>query len=218
MPVTWKSKGYWSRYLTAPKTWHVKFWEDWDQPGMFKSRVKTTPMVFSLDDIILSDSSAVPLQTLAKKDQFSVFYHRFKKDYDETANLTEEGVYMPDAAEPYFSNIERKGAKFNYIADYPNWVRMVAGLAACFDAFDQRTSQDVFGARAAVRWYDPVASATAAGSNLAGQPADIAKKYFVIGPEWGQQHASTVNPFKVPQPLPSASAGLTWFSCAAATG
>ncbi len=202
MPVTWKSKGYWSRYLTAPKTWDAKFWEDWDQPGMFKSRVKTTPMVFSLDDIILSDSSAVPLQTLAKKDQFSVFYHRFKKDYDEAANLTEEGVYMPDAAEPYYSNIERKGAKFNYIADYPNWVRMVAGLAACFDAFDQRTSQDVFGARAAVRWYDPVASATAAGSNLAGQPADIAKKYFAIGPEWGQQHASTVNPFKGPTTAP----------------
>ncbi len=199
MPVVWKSKGYWARYRTAPKTYDAKFWEDWDQPGMFKSRAKATPMIFSLDDLILTDAALVPLQTLAKTDEFSVFYHRFKKDYDEVANLTEEGVYKPDPVEPYYSKVERKGAKFNYISDYPNWVRMVAGLSACFDAFDQRTSQDVFGARAAVRWYDAVATATPAGTALAGQPGDIFKpadrKYFVIGPEWGQQHAGTTAPF-----------------------
>ncbi len=194
MPKLWKSKGYWSRYQTAPKTYDAKFWEDWDQPGLLKSRSKATPMIFSLDDIVLTDSASVPLD-LAKTDQFAIFHHRFAKAYDEVANLTEEGVYKPSAAEPFFSDIERKGAKFNYIADYPNWVRMVAGLSSCFDAFDHRTSAKVFGARAAVRWYDAVASATPAGTNLAKQPHDIAKKYFVIGPEWGQAHASTVNPY-----------------------
>jgi hypothetical protein len=196
MPAVWKSKGYWARYLTAPKTYDAKFWEDWDPPGLLKSRSKATPIVFSLDDLVLTDSANVPLQDLKDADQFAIFYHRFAKKYDEAANLTEEGVYKPLAAEPYYSDIKRKGAKFNYITDYPNWVRMVAGLSACFDAFDHRTSKEVFGARAAVRWYDPVTTATPAGTDLAKQPGDIEKKYFVIGPEWGQQHASTVNPYK----------------------
>ena len=195
MPAMWKSKGYWSRYAKGPKAYDAKFWENWDQPGLLKSRAQGTPMIFLLDDIVLTDSANVPLQKLTKTDQFAIFYHRFKKEYDEQANLSEEGVYMPDPVEPFYSKIDRQGAKFNYIADYPNWVRMVAGLSSCFDAFDQRTSKEVFGARAAVRWYDAAASATPAGSVLANQPKDIAKKYFVIGPEWGQQHAATNNPF-----------------------
>ena len=195
LPPVWKSKGYWARYLKGPNSYDGKFWEDWDQPGLLKSRSKKTPVIFSLDDIVLTDSANVPL-ALAKADKFAIFYHRFAKAYNEKANLNEEGVYMPDAKEPFFSNIERKGAKFNYIADYPNWVRLVAGQSACFDAFDQRTSKDVFGARAAVRWYDPVTTGTPAGTAVAGWPADITKDYIVIGPEWGQKHALTTSPFK----------------------
>ncbi|BDC52149.1 hypothetical protein F183_A44640 [Bryobacterales bacterium F-183] len=202
MPKVWKSKGYWARYLTAPKTYDAKFWEDWDKPGYLKSRSKASPMIFSLDDVVLTDAALVPI-TLAKDDPYAIFYHRFAQDYDEAANVSKEGVYKPKAAEPYFSDVKREGAKFNYIAEYPNWVRMVAALGGCFDAFDKRTSQDVFGARAGVRWYDPVVSATAAGTAVAGQPADINKKYFVIGPEWGQQHASPVWPFKGASTTPS---------------
>lgn len=195
LPKEWKSKGYWARYLTGPNTYDAKFWEDWDDAGFQKSRSKATPMIFSLDDIVLTDAAFVPL-ALAKKDQFAIFYHRFKKEYNEAGNVSEEGVYMPDPAEPFFSKIERKGADFNYIADYPNWVRMVAGLSACFDAFDKRTTKKVFGARAGVRWYDAIKSAKPAGTAVAGWPKDIAKKYFVIGPEWGQKHALTTSPFK----------------------
>jgi hypothetical protein len=194
LPAEWKSKGYWSRYLKGPNSYDAKFWQDWDQAGLLKSRAKKTPMIFSLDDIVLSDAVGTPIK-LAKTDKFAIFYHRFAKEYNEKGNLSEEGVYMPDPNEPYFSKIERKGTEFNYISDYPNWVRMVAGLSSCFDAFDQRTSKSVFGARAAVRRYDAVTTATPAGTALGGFPADITSKYFVIGPEWGQQHAKTVNPF-----------------------
>ena len=193
MPEAWKSKGYWSRYAKGGGGYDGKFWEDWDQPGLFKSRTKTTPMVFSLDDIVLTDAKNVPLQDLAKKDQFAIFYHRFKPAYNEMS-LTEEGVYDKDPAEPFFSQTERKGAKFNYLADYPNWVRLIAGLCSCFDVFDQRTAKEIYGARAAVRWYDGT-KGTPAGTVLNSQAKDIAKPHFVIGPEWGQQHASTIAKF-----------------------
>jgi hypothetical protein len=195
LPPVWKSKGYWTRYLKGPNAYDAKFWEEWSQPDLVKSRSKKTPMIFSLDDIVLADAASVPL-TLKKDDRFAIFYHRFAKEYNEKGNVTEEGVYMPDPDAPYFSNIERKGGDFNYIADYPNWVRLVAGLASCFDVFDQRTATKVFGARAGVRWYDAVASATPAGTALPGFVADVEKPYFVIGPEWGQKHASTSDPFK----------------------
>jgi hypothetical protein len=198
MPEVWKSKGYWARYLTAAKAppsesdYDAKFWEDWDQPGYVKSRTMTTPIIFSLDDIVLTDSANVPLQDIKQADKFAIMYHRFKKDYDEQANLSNEGVYNPYAKEKYFSDVDRKGTKFHYIAKYPNWVRAVAGNSSCFDAFDQRTSQEVFGARAAVRWYDGLTGTPAAancGDDILDEIIpDKDHKYFVIGPEWGQQH------------------------------
>jgi hypothetical protein len=197
LPKVWKSKGYWTRYLKGANAYDAKFWEEWDQPGLLKSRSKKTPVIFSLDDIVLTDAANVPLK-LAKTDRFALFYHRFAKEYNEKGNLSEEGVYLPDPAEPYFSKFDIKGADFNYIADYPNWIRLVAGLGSCFDAFDQRTNAKVFGARAGVRWYDAIATATPAGTTLPGFVADVAKPYFVIGPEWGQKHARTVDPFKGP--------------------
>jgi hypothetical protein len=195
LPKEWKSKGYWARYLTGPNTYDGKFWEDWDPAGYLKSRSKATPMIFSLDDVVLTDAAFVPL-ALKKTDQFAIFYHRFAKAYNEAANLTEEGVYMPDPGEPFYSKVERKGADFNYITEYPNWVRLVAGQSSCFDAFDKRTSKKVFGARAGVRWYNAIASAKPAGTAVNGWPKDIAKKYFALGPEWGQKHALTNHPFK----------------------
>jgi len=186
LPEQWESRKYWTRFgKGAAQT--AKFWKDWRKADYLKSRAVGEPIIFSLDDIVLSDAGLNPLK-LTKKDRFAVFYHRFKPDYDEAANVSSHGVYKKHAKEEYFSDIELKGAKFNYLTQYPNWVRLLAGVTALYDAFDKRTVSGVLGARAAVKWFDPIASGVAPG-NAVGWQAAIDKTHFILEPYYGQaQH------------------------------
>ena len=184
LPKQWKSPGYWTRFGKGAAQ-KGKFWNDWTEADYRKSRAAASPIIFSLDDVVLSDNNGAPL-TLAADNKFAVFYHRFKPDYDEKKNVSDHGVYKPDADEPYFSAVKFAGTKFNYLTEYPNWVRLIAGTASLFDVFDQRTKSDIVGARAGVKWYDPVASGAPAGG-LAPFFNAIEQGAFVLEPYYGQQ-------------------------------
>ena len=196
LPPQWESRKYWTRLGKADKQ-VGKFWEDWTPGDLLRSRAIGDPMIFSLDDIVITDTAFNPVK-MAKTDRLAAFYHRFKPAYDQTAKdaVSDHGVIKPDPTEPYFSKIDMQGTDFNYLADYPNWVRLLAGVGSLYDAFNHRTVSGVLGARAAVKWYDPVVSgiaAPAAGTKwpagfAAYQPA-IDNKQFVIEPYYGQdQH------------------------------
>lgn len=193
LPSKWESLAYWTRFGKGAKE-TGKFWQDWTAGDLLKSRAPGEPAIFSLDDIILSDAALNPLKFTAA-DPFAILYHRFKPAYDHKGDVSNHGVYKPDAQEPYFSDVKLKGGNFNYLVDYPNWVRALAGKAALFDAFDKRTATGVLGARAAVQWYDPIKSGAPAGGPVGFQPA-IDKTHFVLEPYYGQEHHLTWQPYK----------------------
>lgn len=179
IPSIWKSTNYFARYKDASGKFPGKFYEDWDDAGHLKSRDSSKPMIFSLDDVVLTNAGANTLK-FAATDLFSVFYHRFKQLYNEAANVSHIGVYQPGAVEPLDSGV-LKGKDFNYLVDYPNWVRMVAGRSCLFDVFDRRTSGAVIGARAGIRYYNPAASGAGPGAAVPSA-GTIKKDYFVIKP------------------------------------
>ena len=194
MPPRWESHKYWTRLGKADKQ-EGKFWEDWGAADLLRSRAVGDPLIFSLDDIIITDAAFNPVK-LDTKDRFAFLYHRFKPDYDQTAKdaVSPNGVIKPDASEPYYSSTKLKGDKFNYLTDYPNWVRLIAGVGCLYDAFDKRTISGVLGARAAVKWYDPVVSGIRPPKVSEKWPTGFAawqtaknKTHFVIEPYYGQQ-------------------------------
>ncbi len=195
LPATWKSAKYFTRFKNGA-AYDGKFYEAWDDPDHAKSKDQAKPLIFSLDDVVLTNSSDQPFK-LNKDEKITVFYHRFKKAYNEVANLSPEGIYKPDAVEGYYSNLKLAGDDYNYLTEYPNWVRLVAGITALFDCFDHRTKKGIFGARAGVRWYNPQASGTAAGKNI-GYPSAVAKQFFALQPYYGQMHHETWSQYKNP--------------------
>jgi len=179
LPTLWKSTNYFARYKDAAGKLPGKFFEQWDLPDHLKSRNANTPMVFSLDDVVLTNSSNQTIKFL-NTDLFAVFYHRFKQAYNEAANVSHVGVYNPGVVEPLDSGT-LKGSDFNYVTDYPNWVRLVAGRSCLFDVFDQRTKGSVTGARAGIRYFNPAVSGVGPG-NATPNMGNIKKRYFVLRP------------------------------------
>lgn len=207
LPEVWKSTNYFARYKDGAGKHPGKFFEDWDDAGYAKSRDPKTPMVFSLDDVVLTNAALNTLK-FAATDRFAVFYHRFKPDYNEKANVSNEGVYKPDTANQnsFYSDLKFVGKDFNYLTEYPNWVRLIAGVASLFDTFSERTTGAVIGARAGVRWYDAVASGAPAGGPPPAPPA-IAKPYFVVQPYYFQENAAHWLKFVPPPATPLAHLG-----------
>jgi len=195
LPPQWESRLYWTRMGSGAKQ-KGDFWKNWAAADLLNSRAAAKPLVFSLDDIILTDTAFNPAK-FAKTDQFAIFYHRFKPEYDEKANVSDHGVYKPDKNQPCYSDLKLKGTDFNYLTEYPNWVRLLAGVACLYDAFDKRTVSGVLGARAGVKWYDPVVSGVAAGT-AAGFQKIVDQKYFFLEPYYGQKLAEHYLPYKIP--------------------
>jgi hypothetical protein len=102
--------------------------------------------------------------------------------------LSPNGLYKPELSRnadrpanqrhslfPHRSKIEMKT---NYIADYPYWARLLVCQSNTFDVFDKRTAfstartDDVVGARAAVRWVDVSTAGVgqAANTNFPNRP------------------------------------------------
>jgi hypothetical protein len=196
MPVLWKSKNYFAR-LSGGK----------DQPaakeGLFNDLFKeqTTddkPIIFSLDDIVLTDKDLKPI-SVTEDDRVAIFSNLFGSD-PKNSDVSELGIYKPDTSEPYFSEkVEMLKQNKNYIADYPDWTRLVVCKGNLFDVFDQRLTEesgDIVGIRAGVRWVDatnqtPQGIGKPPGKDIGKifpRPNPIKNNFFIIQPYLQQEY------------------------------
>ncbi len=203
LPVKWKSQNYYTRFSDGTG-------EFFDKAATFEDKIKSsssadTPLIFSLDDIVLTDASNQPLAVQAT-DRVAVFYHKFV-NAAEAGKTSDIGLYQFDDGNQtsYYSKIDLKGK--NYISDYPNWTRLVVAQENMFDAFSERTPDGatVIGARAAARWVDSPGSGPPAGPpGVINPPANMArgnrvdKPFFSIQPffeeRWNQPNVKFSGP------------------------
>lgn len=161
------------RFYDLPKLWKSSNWfvRHADGDGRFKdvaARATTVakPLVFCLDDIVLTDENLEPIAWVPN-DRCAVFSHLFDDTDPEAGKLADlgiTGVWKPDAAgsKSYFTKKPTAvETDRNYIADYPDWTRLVTAKGNLFDVFDKRVAEkdanSVVGARAGVRWVDATA-------------------------------------------------------------
>jgi hypothetical protein len=169
LPAVWKSINYWVRDNAASPPGPGRFFSAADAAYLGRAVNRATPLVFCLDDMVLSDHNLRQAPVTAN-DRLAVFYHQFA-DRDTSIsppgapwgdyNLSREGVYKPGVdvqslGYPY-SDIVRRDP-WRYVYDYPDWTRLILAQGNLFDTFAERTPDDgvndVVGARAAVRWAD----------------------------------------------------------------
>lgn len=199
LPLKWKSQSYYTRFSDGTG-------EFFDKASTFEDKIKAstsadTPLIFSLDDIVLTDATMQQV-TLTANDSVAIFYHRFVQAA-EAGKTSPIGIYNFDDAGTarYQTKLDMTG-KY-YISDYPNWVRLVVSQQNLWDAFGERTADrgtnQVVGARAAVRWIDstsgtPPAATVALGgkspSNMAAG-ARTDKNFFSIQPFYEQRFNQT---------------------------
>lgn len=158
LPPLWKS----AKYFTRIPGGSGSFFEDLTQEQINVSLSADKPLIFSLDDIVLTNEVGVAF-ALNPTDVVAVFYHGFKDPKEAKIGngkkISTEGLYNPgsDGTKPFFPYSDLPPGK-NYISDYPDWTRLVMVQGNLYDVFDQRTAavagNDVVGARAAVRWVD----------------------------------------------------------------
>ena len=192
LPPQWRSALYFTRY--ADKT--GDFFESVPQARLDASKTSATPLIFSLDDLVLTDGS-LNVITLAATENPAVFFHQFKDPgagfADKPISVT--GVYNPGndvTNKAYFPYSDIQMPVLSYINDYPNWTRLVLAQGNAFDAFNSRTPDAagrVVGARAAVRWVDASTAAVgqAADGTVATRPGRTAgSAFFAIQPFFQQ--------------------------------
>lgn len=183
LPTDWQSRNYYCETSRAPGEY------GWYEDVAVKPTSKAKPLVFSLDDIVLTDENLRRLAGWNHGERLAIFGHTF----DETLpDCSAEGLYKRDAAAtlPWYTKKPAAGAPEeieNYVVDHARWTRLIAAQGNLFDVFDQRTvagavfdpSYDVIGARAAVRWVD---ATTQIGTTTVGS--------WVAGAwQWDAQHA-----------------------------
>jgi outer membrane protein OmpA-like peptidoglycan-associated protein/phage baseplate assembly protein gpV len=185
LPPLWRSRKWFVRGANA-------FFDKLTAQQFKDSLTLAKPLIFSLDDLVLCDLNRKQV-VVAAGDRLAVFTSKFVALSDGSTSPV--GVYKPDTAgkKSYFSNaaVATKG----YVTDYPNWTRLVAAQGNLFEAFADRTSDDatndVVGARAAVRWVDGIATGAAAGTQMPARPARVDKDFFSIQPMYEQLYNQT---------------------------
>lgn len=199
LPTKWKSQSYYTRFSDGTG-------EFFDKASTFEGKIKAstsadTPLLFSLDDIVMTDAAKQQV-TLTANDNVAIFFHRFVHA-DEAGKTSPVGIYNFDdgATARYQTKLDMTG-KY-YIFDYPNWVRLVITQQNLWDTFAERTPEggpnQVVGARAAVRWVDatsgtPPAATVALGTNSPPNMAASArtdKDFFSIQPFYEQRFNRT---------------------------
>lgn len=186
LPKEWRSTNWFVRTSarTLDKT-GGKFFFELATPEDARG-TKTAPVILSLDDIVLYQDATTPLPVLATTSPVAVFKHTFAKGTPADANVTEVGLFRGTTSITLAGGQNAEGAYYpasedrvlirggsgayaalveNYIVEYPSWTRLVIAEGTLFDCFADRTkAQDgqvrVVGARAGVRWVDPLANHT----------------------------------------------------------
>lgn len=161
------------KFYDLPSRWRARNYIGWlsDTAGEFgwyqdiakKDTAAGKPMVFSLDDIVLTDASGKMLDGWTNDDRLAVFAHTFD---DSLGDCTKEGLYKADAGDKksWLTQKPASGApeeSWNYVRDLPKWTRLILAGGNLFDVFDVRSvagsalgADETVGARAAVRWID----------------------------------------------------------------
>ncbi|MCF6282926.1 MAG: hypothetical protein L3J28_12095 [Candidatus Polarisedimenticolaceae bacterium] len=205
LPKVWKSRGYFTWQSDTDSEFGP--YEDVAE----KETTKDKPLLFSLDDIVLTDDTLAAVTPWSNSNRVALFGHTFETSGAEPADTgpsgavaagkpqiptpsgrrwqAYQGLYNPDTANKkgYFSKIKME---VNYIADYPHWTRLVAFGGNLYDTFDQRTPEhasDVVGARAAVRWVDAT-TGQPANSVVSPRPGRTDKAFCSIQPLLEQEH------------------------------
>jgi hypothetical protein len=158
LPTDWQSRNYYAELSRAPGEY------GWYEDVAVKPTTPSKPLVFSLDDIVLTDEHLRRLAGWNHAERLAILAHTFD---DTLPDCSAEGVYKRDAAAtaPWYTTKPAAGAPEeieNYVVDHARWTRLIAAQGSLFDVFDKRTapsavfdpSYDVIGARAAVRWVD----------------------------------------------------------------
>ena len=179
IPKLWKSTKYFTQLSGGTGNPAVKV-------GKFEELVteQTTddkPLIFSLDDIVLTDNNLNPLNWIPDskaENRVSIFCNTFARSGPNLNDLSSEGLYKPDGTAfidsvnknaftgnklGFFTQLPKDEKTRNYISDYPDWTRLIITQGNFFDVFNKRTIDgkgDVVGARAAVRIQDVFASSS----------------------------------------------------------
>ena len=186
LPELWKSTKYFTRGSGNDK------WFDKVTPGeVLAANDATKPLVFSLDDIVLTDPS-LQQQAVAGDQLALIFFHQFKKPASGGANISPEGIYKigADATKTFFPYTDIAMPVKYYVHDYPDWTRLVIVNGNMYEAFAERTpdagANEVVGARAAVNWEDAVAAGQPPTNQINPRPALTNKAFFAIQPFFAQ--------------------------------
>ncbi len=193
IPVLWKSSKYFTKLSGGTGAAPSK-------EGVFEDVVaedtsNAKPLIISLDDIVLTDKDLKPL-VVDQNERVAIFSNLFGPD-PKNSDVSALGIFKPDSSEPYFSQkVERVKNNINYIADYPDWTRLVVFKGNLFEAFDQRLTKDTdefVGVRAAVNWVDATTQTSdgvgkTPGNSFTSRPAPVAKNFFIIQPFLQQEY------------------------------
>jgi hypothetical protein len=197
LPQVWKSRTYFGRLSGGtgqPAAKSGRFEELAGEPT-----TDERPILFSLDDMVLTDSALRPINWTPSADirnRLSVFCNSFAREGPSASDLSDVGMYKPDTGNhrAFFTQRPSEETDRNYIADYPEWTRLIITQGNAFDVFDQRTPDSpsgVVGARAAVRYVDVFTSTNTfvpPGTNRPSVPDPIERPFITVHPMYEQRH------------------------------
>lgn len=186
LPELWKSTKYYARGAG-----NNKWFNQLTDAEVLAANDSSKPLIFSLDDIVLTDKSLN--QAAVGGDQLAlVFFHQFKQPGSGGANISPDGVWKigGDATKTFFPYSDFTMPVKYYVHDYPDWTRLVIVNGNMYEAFDKRTadngSNEVVGARAAVNWIDAVAAGQPPTNQVNPRPGLTAADFFSIQPFFSQ--------------------------------
>jgi hypothetical protein len=146
-----------------------------------------SPLEFWLDDMVLTDQNLQPVAWVPKH-RAALFINTFHFDASlgSSKEVAAAGLYNSDDADnkSSFTKLPKFETTRNYIADYPDWTRLVIADGNMFEAFDQRTVEgkgEVVGARAALRWVNSPPMLPVGHFND-NRPGPTEKPFFTIQP------------------------------------
>jgi hypothetical protein len=189
LPKVWKSQKYYTRFSDNTG-------EFFDKASTFEGKITAstsadTPLIFSLDDIVLTDKSLT--QAAVGGDQLAlIFFHQFKKPASGGGAISPDGVYTlgNDATKTFFPYSDIKMPVKYYVNDYPDWTRLVIVNGNMYEAFSERTpdngTNEAIGARAAVNWVDEVAAGKPPLTQVNPRPSLTKQDFFAIQPFFSQ--------------------------------
>jgi hypothetical protein len=210
LPILWKSAKYFVKLSGGEGNPPAKV-------GKFEDIVievtsKDKPLIISLDDIVLTDNNLNPVNWIPDnniRNRTAIFCNTFSRSGPSSNDLSSEGLYKPDGRAftggntpntftgnnlGFFTELPQDEKTRNYIADYPDWTRLVITQGNFFDVFDKRTVEgkgDVVGARAGVRIKDVFSSNTTfvpPGTNRPRVPQPVKTNFCQVQPLFEQDH------------------------------